>query len=146
LLNIFAAAKNRQGVAEMKHFRSSRRKSRLGFSLIEAAFSVGILGFGFLSLAPVLGLGLDSARAARDRQIGAQIAETLADAAREGALPAGPSSFDDRGGVCAPAGAQFEATTIETALPGNCTRVTIQVVPVDAPGRPLDYAVVLPNS
>jgi uncharacterized protein (TIGR02598 family) len=129
----------------MKAFRTSPRKSRLGFSLIESAFSVGILSFGFLSLAPVLGLGLDSARAARDRQLSAQIAETLEDQAREGALPAGSSGFDDQGEPCAQAVAQFQAATSETALPGNCTRVIIQVTAADSPGRPLDYAVVLPK-
>jgi uncharacterized protein (TIGR02598 family) len=130
----------------MKSFRTASRKSRLGFSLVEGAFSLGILSFGFLSLAPVLGLGLDSARTARDRQVSAQIAETLEEQAREGALTTGSASFDSQAQPCAPAGAPFQVTTTETALPGNCTRVTIQVAPADSPGRPLDYAVVLPNS
>ncbi len=129
----------------MKYFRIKSKKSRLGFSLIETAFSMSIFSFGVLSLAPVMGLGLTSAREARDRQLGAQIAETLADQAREGALPAGTSTFDDQGETCAAASARFQSTATETTLPGNCIRVLIKITPVNAPNRPVVYAVVLPN-
>lgn len=128
----------------MKFFRSTRIKSRRGFSLAEAALSIGVLSFGFLSLAPVLGLGLNSTRQARDNGISAQIAETFSDQARAGTLIAGTAYCDDQGAACSRAGACYQTRTTLDAMAGNCTRLTIQVIPLANPNRPLDYAVVLP--
>jgi Tfp pilus assembly protein PilV len=128
----------------MKHFRSARIKSRLGFSLVEAALSVGVLSFGFLSLAPVLGLGLSSAHQARDNRISAQIAQGFADQAREGTLTAGTAYCDNEGAACPQAGAAYQVQTTLGAMAGGCTRLTVQVAPVATPNRPFDYAVVLP--
>lgn len=128
----------------MKIFRSARTKSCLGFSLVEASLSVGILGFGFISLAPLLSVGLTTARQARDGRISAQIAETLADEARDGTLTAGTAYYDNQGAACTSTGACYQVQTTLAALVGNCTRLTVQVMPVATPARPLDYAVVLP--
>jgi uncharacterized protein (TIGR02598 family) len=128
----------------MNVFRLARIKGRQGFSLVEAAFSLGILSFGFLSLAPLVGLGLTTARQARDGQLAAQIATTLAEQAREGTLTSGSGYCDDQGVTCASTNACYQTQTTETILAGSCTRLTIQITPIGNPNRPQDYAVVLP--
>ncbi len=128
----------------MKNFRVVRRTSCLGFSLVEASMSIGILSLGFLSLTPLLGLGLASARQSRDGELGAQIARDLAAEAREGTLAADTGYRDGEGNACTSTEARFAAQTTETALAGNCTRLTIRVTPVNAPTHPSSYAVVLP--
>jgi type II secretory pathway pseudopilin PulG len=128
----------------MNVFRSARIRRCQGFSLVEAAFSIGVLSFGFLSLAPLVGLGLASARQARDGQLTAQIATTLVQQAREGTLTTGSGYCDDQGATCASTSACYQTLTTETILAGNCTRLTIQVTPVGNPTRSQDYAVILP--
>ena len=105
--------------------------------------SIGILSVGLLSLTPLLGLGLNSARQSRDGQLCAQIARDLTASARNGTLMAGSGYCDQDGTGCASTAARFTTQTTETALAGNCTRLTIEVTPVDAPHRPSSYAVVL---
>ncbi len=128
----------------MKDFRTAPRKSRLGFSLVEASMSLGILSMGLLSLTPLLGLGLTSARQSRDGETCAQIARDLEAEAREGTLATGSGYCDQEGNACPSAQARFATQTATTTLAGNCTRVTIQVTPLGAPNRPSSYAVVLP--
>ena len=128
----------------MKDFRTARIRTRQGFSLVETAFSLGVLSFGFLSLAPLVGLGLTSARQARDSQLTAQIATTLAEQAREGTLTNGVGYVDDQGAVCGSSTACYQTQTAESAAAGDCTRVMIQVAPVGNPHRVQAYAVVLP--
>ena len=130
----------------MKVFRTAPRKNRLGFSLVEAAISIGVLSLGIISMGPMLGLGLASARQARDGAMTAQIARDLAAEAREATLAPGSGYCDDEGQACAQASARFITQTSETALAGNCTRLTIRVTPVDAPNHSSAYAVVLPPS
>lgn len=127
----------------MKFFRKSR-KGRLGFSLVETTISIGIFGVGFTILLPLLGLGLTSSRQSRDTEMAAQIARTIEAQGREGTLPAGAGYRDGEGAVCAPADARFLTQVTETALGGSCTRLVIQVAPVNAPDRPSSYAVLLP--
>jgi uncharacterized protein (TIGR02598 family) len=128
----------------MKIFRPSRMKSCQGFSLVEAALSLGILSFGMLSLTPLVGLGLTSERQARDGQLTAQIAQTLTEQAREGTLTNGSGFCDNQGALCSSSTACYETQTTETMLAGNCMRVTIRITPIGNPNRPQDYAVVLP--
>jgi len=128
----------------MKVFRLARIKGRQGFSLVEAAFSLGILSFGFLALAPLVGLGLTSARQARDGQLTAQIATTIVEQAREGTLTNGSGYVDSQGTVCASTNACYQTQTTESTVAGNCTRLTIQVAPIGNPHRVQAYAVVLP--
>ncbi len=128
----------------MKDFRIARIKTRQGFSLVETAFSLGVLSFGFLSLVPLVGLGLTSARQARDSQLTAQIATTLAAQAREGTLTNGVGYVDNQGAVCGSSTACYQTQTTESTVAGNCTRLTIQVAPIGNPNRVQAYAVVLP--
>jgi Tfp pilus assembly protein PilV len=130
----------------MKLFRTAPRKNRLGFSLVEASISIGVLSLGFLSLGPMLGLGLASARQVRDGEMAVQIARDLAAEAREATLAPGSGYCDSEGTPCAKSDARFITQTTKTALAGNCTRLTIRVTPVDAPNRSSSYAVVLPPS
>jgi hypothetical protein len=76
----------------------------------------------------------------------AQIARDLVAEAREATLAPGGGYCDGEGNVCASTQARFLTQTTETALAGNCTRLTIRVTPVDAPNRASSYAVVLPPS
>ncbi len=128
----------------MKYFRPAPRKSRLGFSLVEASTSIGVLGLGLVSLTPLLGLGLTSARQSRDGQLAVQIARDVATEAREGTLAADPGYRDSEGNVCSSADARFTIQTAETNLVGKCMRLTIRVTSLNAPTRPSSYAVVLP--
>ena len=129
----------------MKLFRFiPGRKNRQGFSLVEAALSVGILSFGFLGLVPLLGLGLTATRQARDNHTSAQIAENFIDQAQQGTLTNGASYVDDQGNTCASSVACYHIQTATTTVSGNLTRLTVQVTPVSAPTRSQFYAVVLP--
>ena len=74
----------------------------------------------------------------------AQIARTIEAEAQDATLVTGSGFCDGDGNACAPTSARFLTQATETALAGNCTRLAIQVTPVDAPNRPSSYAVVLP--
>jgi uncharacterized protein (TIGR02598 family) len=127
------------------HFKS-RRKIR-AFSLVESALSVGILSFGFLSVVPLVDLGLNSAREARAHRATAQIAEMLMDQARQGTLVAGSAYFDNQETACpSPVGAAYRAqTTLATAVATTgLTRLTVQVTPLATPNRSQFYAVMFP--
>jgi uncharacterized protein (TIGR02598 family) len=133
----------------MKRFQSRfYHPHRRGFSLAEASLSIGLLSFGFLSLAPLLALGLKSARQARDNRATAQIAQTLVEEARQGTLPSGAIPLDFQGQTCDPALAIYTAqatSVLVTAGPGgaaNLTRLTLRIAPLGAPDRVRIYAVV----
>src|SRR5687768_8134911 len=56
---------------------ASRRRKRAGFSLIECALSLGVVGFGFVALVGMIPVGLNTFRSAIDATVGAQIAQSL---------------------------------------------------------------------
>jgi type II secretory pathway pseudopilin PulG len=136
----------------MKFYLSRRRKRVRAFSLAEAALSVGLLSFGFLSAVPLIGLGANAAREARTGRVAAQIAETLVQQAQQGTLSPGTAYFDSAENVCPSAGgASYEAkTSLASAAgaPGGGTlvRLTVQVMPLGAPTHSECYAVDLPPS
>ena len=125
---------------------TGKNKQRGGFSLVEATFSLGILSFGFLSLAPLLALGLTSARLARDDRAMAQIAQTLIEDGRQGTLASGTLYLDIQG--TALTSAQMAAYTAKSTSVapylGNAslTQLTLQVTPLGAPNRTRFYAAV----
>jgi uncharacterized protein (TIGR02598 family) len=135
----------------------NRRRVRLrGFSLVEAVFSIGVMSFGFLSLAPLLALGLTSARDARENRATAQIATTLVQQARQGTLVAGSQYLDSSGNACASSNdAAFVAQSTLTGIaPGagggtsssaGLTRLTLRVAPIDGPGSARTYVDVFPT-
>ena len=125
-------------------FTSGRSKKRGGFSLVEVTLSLGLLSFGFLAMAPLLAVGIKSARLARDDRASSQIAQTLIEEAKQGTLSGGPIYMDDQGNACGYAQASFSATT-STLMAPFLSHVTIQVTPVGAPNRARTYAVVLPT-
>jgi uncharacterized protein (TIGR02598 family) len=130
----------------MKLFHPIRRKNRLAFSLAEASLAVGLLSFGFLSLIPMVGLGLNSARQARDNRAMAQIAETFTQKARQGTLTAGTSYLDNEENSCASTAACYRVQvtlTPDAPAPGSATltRLAVQVTPLAAPNRSQFYAV-----
>ena len=127
---------------KMKDIHSTR-KGQLGFSLVEAALSIGVLSFGFLSLAPLLGVGLTSAHQGRESRMGAQIAETLEDEAQQGTLAAGTAYFDAEGEACTSALACYRTDASLVSASSCGTRLTVQVTPVASPQRAQFYAVVL---
>src|SRR5260221_10228405 len=100
----------------MSSFRmSGEKKRRGGFSLVEATFSIGLMSFGFLTLAPLLALGMKTARLARDDRASAQIAQTVIEEARQGTLAPGTAYLDFEGAACGSAQAAFIART--TSVP-----------------------------
>jgi len=128
----------------MKPFFSNHGgRQRGGFSLVEATFSIGLLSFGFLTLAPMLSLGLKSARAARDDRATAQIAETLVQEAEQGTLPAGTVYLDFEGAECGPTQAAYTAQSTSQPVAGSpaLTQTAVRVTPIGAPDRARTYAV-----
>jgi len=132
----------------MNSFRigSGEKKQRGGFSLVEATFSIGLLSFGFLTLAPLLALGLKTARHARDDRATAQIAQTLIENARQGTLAPGTVYLDIQGTSLN--SAQMAAYTAQSTsvtpyqASASLTQMTLRVTPLGAPDRARTYAVV----
>jgi uncharacterized protein (TIGR02598 family) len=124
-----------------------RRKSRArgGFSLVEATFSIGLLSCGFLTLAPLLAVGMKTSRLARDDRATEQIAQTLVEEARQGTLPASPVYLDDQGTACPAAQAAYLVQTTTDSPTPALTRLALRVTPVGAPERARIYAVVFPT-
>ena len=137
----------------MKPFRSRFKKTgREGFSLAESAISIGFVSFGFLSLIPLLSLGLKTARQAHDYHATSQIAQTLIEEAKQGTLASSTAYLDNQGNSCDAASAIYTAQSTSAAVtagPGGAsglTRLTLRVAPVGAPGRARTYVVVFPAS
>jgi type II secretory pathway pseudopilin PulG len=132
----------------MKRFspRRARAASR-GFSLVETVLSIGLMSFGFLSLAPLLGVGLASSHLARANRETTQIAATLIESAKQGALTAGTATLDQQGDPCSAAQAVYTArsllqTVTSTGSPaatGPLTRLTLQITAVAHPAAPRTY-------
>ncbi len=121
---------------------------------MEAAFSVGVLSFGFLSLAPLLAVGLAGAREGRENRATAEIASTLIEQAREGTAVAGALYLDSASNPCPANQATYAVQATTTAVAagsagsgsaGPLTRLTIQVTPVGSPGAARIYADVFPT-
>jgi uncharacterized protein (TIGR02598 family) len=135
----------------MNSFRigSGEKKQRGGFSLVEATFSIGLLSFAFLTLAPLLTLGLKTARLARDNRAAAQIAQTLTEEARQGTLASGTVYLDIQGTALnsAQMAAYTAQSTSVTPYLGNAslTQTMLRVTPLGAPDRTRIYAVVYPT-
>jgi uncharacterized protein (TIGR02598 family) len=125
-------------------FNRGKKKQRGGFSLVEAAFSIGLLSFGILTLAPMLALGLKTSRLARDDRATAQIAQTLIEEAEQGTLAPGTVYLDFEGAPCSSPQAAYRAQSTSVPLAGNAAldRLTLQVTPLGAPDRARTYAVV----
>ena len=122
--------------------RSDEKKRRGGFSLAEATFSIGLMSFGFLTLAPLLALGMKTARLARDDRASAQIAQTLIEEAKQGTLASGTVYLDGEGAACGSAQAAYSVQTTSQSLATALSRLTLRVTPVGAPDRVRIYAVV----
>ena len=143
---------NRLVFPKMKSFRirPAGKKQRGGFSLVEATFSIGLLSFGFLTLAPLLALGLKTARHARDDRATAQIAQTLIEDAKQGTLAPGTVYLDIQGTALNSANnstqmaAYAAQSTSVTPYQGSAslTQMTLRVTPLGAPDRVRTYAVV----
>jgi len=134
----------------MKPFRFRSRKGdvRGGFSLVEATLSLGLMSCGFLILAPLLVMGLTTARLARDDRATAQIAQTLIEEAKQGTLAAGTAYLDLQGNPATSALAVYTAQTTFLPVTGSASlmQMTLRVIPLGAPDRARTYAVVLPAS
>jgi hypothetical protein len=125
----------------MKLFHLKSRRKIRAFSLVESALSVGILSFGFLSIVPLVDLGLNSAREGRAHR-------ATAHEARQGTLVGGTAYFDDRETSCpSTVGAAYRVqTTLATdAATTGLTRLTVQVTPLATPNRSQFYAVMFPT-
>ena len=120
---------------------------------MEGVFSIGVMSFGFLALAPLLGLGLTDARGARENRAGAEIAATLIEQAKQGTLAANPVYFDSAGQPCDNAN-QAAYAAQETAQPvaaiaggaASLTRLTLRVTPLGRPAAARTYADVFPTA
>jgi uncharacterized protein (TIGR02598 family) len=130
----------------MKLFRAhcGKKYQRNGFSLVEATFSIGLLSCGFLTLAPLLALGLKDARLARNDRVTAQIAQTLVEEAKQGTPVTGTSYLDIEGSPCSSSQAAYTAQTTSTQIAGSplLNRLTVRLTPLGAPDRARIYAVV----
>jgi uncharacterized protein (TIGR02598 family) len=130
----------------MKPFlcRIGKRDARGGFSLVEATLSIGLLSFGFLTLVPLMAIGLKTARVAHTNRDTAQIAQSLVEEARQGTLASGTTYLDFQGNATGATTAAYAAQSTLQAVSGNATltRLTLRVTPVGAPDRARTYAVV----
>jgi len=138
---------SRPGFPKMNSFRIRRgeKKQRGGFSLVEATFSIGLMSFGFLTLAPLLALGMKTARLARDDRAAAHIAQTLVEEAKQGTLATGTAYLDFEGAGCSSAQAAYtvQSTSVTPYLNNaSLTQTTFRVTPLGAPDRVRIYAVV----
>ena len=126
-------------------FNRGQRQHRGGFSLVEATFSVGLLSCGFLTLAPVLALGMKTARGAQDDRATAQIAATLVEEAKQGTLAPGTVYLDFEGASCGAAQAAYTAQSTSAPVAGSTalTKWTLLLTPLGAPDRARTYALVL---
>jgi len=113
---------------------------------VEATFSIGLMSFGFLTLAPLLAMGLKTARLARDDRATAQVAQTLVEEAKQGTLASGTVYLDIQGTVLnsSQTAAYTAQSTSVTPFLGNAslTQMTLRVTPLGAPDRARTYAVV----
>ena len=126
-------------------FHHGGKQQRGGFSLVEATFSIGLMSCGFLTLAPLLALGLKTARLARDDRATAQIAQTLIEEARQGTLASGTVYLDIQGTPLnsAQTAAYAAQSTSQTVVGSNSlTQMKLQITPLGAPDRTRIYAVV----
>jgi hypothetical protein len=103
------------------------------------------MSFGFLAVAPLLAVGMNGARLARETRMTAQIAATLTEEAKQGTLAPGPAYFDSASNPCAAAqaaytvqesvapvgvaGSALSRLTLSIASPGNATRIYADVFP-----------------
>lgn len=113
---------------------------------MEATFSIGLMSFGFLTLVPLLALGMKTSRLARDDRATAQIARTLTEEARQGTLATGTLYLDIQGNVLTSARMAVYAVQNASVTPylGNAslTQMTLRVTPLGAPDRARIYGVV----
>lgn len=123
---------------------SVKKKTQGGFSLVEATLSIGLLSFGFLTLVPLLALGLKTSRLAQDDRATTQIAQTLVEEAGQGTLASGTAYLDFQGNPCASAQTVYLVKTTFSPITGNASlnRLTLQITPVGAPDRVRTYAIV----
>jgi uncharacterized protein (TIGR02598 family) len=132
---------------KMNCFRigSGEKRKRGGFSLVEATLSISLFSFCFLSLLPLLALGLKTARLARNDRCSAQIAQMLIEEAKQGTLASGTVYLDTQGALLqSPQAAAFTAqsTSQASAASPALTQMTLRVTPLGAPDRARIYAVV----
>jgi len=129
-------------------------QNRHGFSLVEVMLAVGIMSFGFLALAPLLVVGLNSARAARENHVAAEIATNLIEEAKQGTLSSGLLYFDAEGSLCLSSQAAYSAQGAFLSSPGPTgsgmtggalTRLTLRIIPMAAPGSPRIYVDIFPT-
>jgi Tfp pilus assembly protein PilV len=132
------------GIPKMKLFsaHAGRRRTRGGFSLVEATLSIGIMSFGLLTLVPLLALGMKTSRFARDDRTTAQIAQTLVQEAEQGTLVPGTLYYDETGAACTAPQAAFTAQPAIAPFQASLSQVTLRVTPIGAPDRARIYAVV----
>ena len=118
---------------------------------MEATFSIGLMSFGFLTLSPLLALGLKTARLARDDRSTSQIAQTLIEEAKQGTLASGTVYLDIQGtplnsANSTPMAAYAAQSTSQTVMgSSSLTQMTLQITPLGAPDRKRIYAVVFPT-
>ena len=122
-----------------------KKRARTGLSLVEAAFSIGLMSVGFLTLIPLLAVGMKASHGARDDRATAQIARTLIEEARQGTLATGPFYLDFQGNPCSSATATYTAQASSQTLGPSLSRLTLRVAPIGAPDRARTYAVVIPT-
>ena len=137
---------------KMKQFFAPhpRRRSCRGFSLVEAVLSIGMMSFGFLAMAPLLGLGITSARLPRENRATAQIATTLIEQAKQGTAFTTPYFDSTSSPSTATQAAYFVQETTTTFAPGSVgsgplSRLCLRIAPVASVGGARTYADVYPT-
>ncbi len=111
---------------------------------MEATLSLGILSFGLLTMAPLLAVGLKSAREIHNTRDMAQIAQSMVEQARQGTLTNGTTYFDFEGNPTSSSPAAYSAQSTLVSVTGSTTltRLTLRITPTGMPDRARTYAAV----
>jgi type II secretory pathway pseudopilin PulG len=112
---------------------------------VEATLSLGLLSFSLLTLAPLMAIGLKTARHAHDNRDTAQIAQSLIEEAKQGALASGTVYLDNQANPTTASQAAYTAQCTLQTVSNNTAldRWTLRIAPTGAPDRARIYAVVV---
>ena len=97
-----------------------------GFTLVEVALALGIVGFAFTAVFGLIPIGLGTARKAAETSVCSQIVQRVVGDLKQtdfSALTSGTESFDDQANLLA-----------STSTPGKIYDVQVQVYSVSLPG------------
>ena len=124
----------------MKHAPRSKWTANQGFSLVEVAFAMAVMGFGLLSIVGLVPMGLTHFRQAMNNTVETQIVQSITSDLQLTSfksLAAGTTYYDGEGNPTATASSAIYTATVAlnpiggtsfpVSLPGSANSVTITI-------------------